>query len=255
MTEANLPLAGKIVLVTGASRGIGAAIVERLAGEGAKPIIHYGRDQQRASALLDRIGGAGWTVQADLAEPAGPTELWDRAVELAGRVHALVNNAGTRTEIGIDSDLQSWHDAWQREFQVNFFAAADLCRMAIRHFREHGGGRIINMASRAGQRGYAADALPYGATKAALLNLTKSVARSFGADGVTAVAIAPGWVRTEMAEEFVARFGESAAVSGIPIRAMAEPSEIAELVAFVLRPSQRSLNGATLDVNGGSYIR
>jgi 3-oxoacyl-[acyl-carrier protein] reductase len=191
MTEANLPLAGKVVLVTGASRGIGAGIVERLAREGAKPIIHYGRDQRRASALLDRIGGAGWTVQADLADPAGPTELWNRAVELAGRVHALVNNAGIRTEISVDSDLPSWHDAWQREFQVNFFAAADLCRMAIRHFREHGGGRIINMASRAGQRGYAADALPYGAAKA----------------------------------------------------------------AFVLRPSQRSLNGATLDVNGGSYIR
>ena len=255
MAEANLPLAGKVVLVTGASRGIGAAIVERLAQKGAKPIIHYGRDQRRASALLDRIGGEGWAVQADLAEPAGPTELWNRAVELAGRVDALVNNAGIRTEIGIDSDLPSWHDAWQREFQVSFFAAADLCRMAIRHFREHGGGRIINMASRAGQRGYAADALPYGTTKAALLNLTKSVARSFGADGVTAVAIAPGWVRTEMAEEFVARFGESAAVGDVPINAMAEPSEIAELVAFVLRPSQRSLNGSTLDVNGGSYIR
>jgi NAD(P)-dependent dehydrogenase (short-subunit alcohol dehydrogenase family) len=111
------------------------------------------------------------------------------------------------------------------------------------------------MASRAGQRGYAADALPYGAAKAALLNLTKSIARSFGADGVTAVAIAPGWVRTEMAEEFVARFGEAAAVGDIPIGAMTEPSEIAELVAFALRPSQRSLNGATLDVNGGSYIR
>jgi 3-oxoacyl-[acyl-carrier protein] reductase len=243
MTEANLPLAGKVVLVTGASRGIGAGIVERLAREGAKPIIHYGRDQRRASALLDRIGGAGWTVQADLADPAGPT------------VHALVNNAGIRTEISVDSDLPSWHDAWQREFQVNFFAAADLCRMAIRHFQEHGGGRIINMASRAGQRGYAADALPYGAAKAALLNLTKSIARSFGADGVTAVAIAPGWVRTEMAEDFVERFGEAAAVGDIPIGAMAEPSEIAELVAFVLRPSQRSLNGATLDVNGGSYIR
>jgi NAD(P)-dependent dehydrogenase (short-subunit alcohol dehydrogenase family) len=131
MIEANLPLAGKVVLVTGASRGIGAAIVERLAQEGAKPIIHYGRDQLRASALLDRIGGEGWTVQADLADPAGPTELWNRAVELAGRVHALVNNAGIRTEISVHSDLPSWHDAWQREFQVNFFAAADLCRMAI----------------------------------------------------------------------------------------------------------------------------
>jgi NAD(P)-dependent dehydrogenase (short-subunit alcohol dehydrogenase family) len=118
-----------------------------------------------------------------------------------------------------------------------------------------GGGTIVNMASRAGQRGYAADAMPYGATKAALINLTKSIARSFGADGIVAVAIAPGWVQTGMAEDFVAQFGKQAAVSDIPIGEMAQPSEVAELVAFALRPTQRSLNGATLDLNGGSYIR
>jgi NAD(P)-dependent dehydrogenase (short-subunit alcohol dehydrogenase family) len=97
--------------------------------------------------------------------------------------------------------------------------------------------------------------MPYGATKAALVNLTKSIARSFGADGVTAIAIAPGWVRTEMAQEFIAAHGKAAAVADIPIGEMAAPTEVAELVAFVLRPSQASLNGATLDVNGGSYIR
>lgn len=249
------PLAGQNVLVTGASGGIGAAIIERLAAEGARPVIHYGRDSDKAQALLDRIGGKGWIVQADLLMADGPTALWTRAVAAAGRIHALVNNAGTRTEAGPESDLDHWQAAWKQEFQINLFAAADLCRGAIGHFRETGGGRIVNMASRAGQRGYAADAIPYGASKAALLNLTKSIARSFGADGVTAVAIAPGWVRTTMAEDFIERFGKDAAVADIPIREMAEPSEVAELVAFVLRPSQRSLNGATLDVNGGSYIR
>lgn len=97
--------------------------------------------------------------------------------------------------------------------------------------------------------------MPYGATKAALANLTKSIARSFGADGVAAVNIAPGWVLTEMAEDYVAQHGMSAAVADIPIGKMATPSEVAELVSLVLRPSQASLNGATLDVNGGSYIR
>ncbi|WP_037462592.1 SDR family NAD(P)-dependent oxidoreductase, partial [Sinorhizobium fredii] len=166
-----------------------------------------------------------------------------------------VNNAGIRTEISIDAEPNAWREAWQKEFQVNFFAAADLCKEALKHFKAHGGGRIVNMASRAGQRGYAADAMPYGATKAALINLTKSIARSFGADGVVALVIAPGWVKTEMAEDFVEKFGKQAAVADIPIGEMAEVSEIAELVAFALRPSQPSLNGATLDVNGGSYIR
>lgn len=249
------PLEGQTVLVTGATGGLGAAIVEQLAAEGAQPIIHYGRDKAGAEALLARVGHKGFVVQADLSDADGPFKLWRAAVEAAGRIHGLVNNAGTRTEISIESSPQDWKAAWLKEFQINFFAAADLSKEAIRHFKKHGGGRIINMASRAGQRGYAADALPYGATKAALVNLTKSIARSFGADGVTAIAIAPGWVRTEMAEQFIATHGKTAAVADIPIGEMALPSEVAELVAFVLRPSQASLNGATLDINGGSYIR
>lgn len=248
-------LSGQTVLVTGASGGIGAAIVRRLAEEGARPIIHYGRDRAAAEALLASIPGEGMIVQADLSADDGAFNLWRNAEAAAGRIHALVNNAGIRTEISIDAEPGAWREAWQREFQVNFFAAADLCKAALKHFRAQGGGRIINMASRAGQRGYAAEAMPYGATKAALVNLTKSIARSFGADGVVALAIAPGWVQTDMAEDFVAKFGKQAAVADIPIGEMAQPSEIAELVAFALRPSQRSLNGATLDVNGGSYIR
>ncbi|AOF93669.1 SDR family oxidoreductase [Sinorhizobium sp. RAC02] len=249
------PLQGQTVLVTGASGGIGAAIVERLAAEGARPIIHYGRDRAGAEALLARINGNGLLVQADLSAADGPFALLREAFAAAGRIHGLVNNAGIRTEISIDASPEDWKAAWQREFQINFFAAADLCKEAIRHFKATGGGRIVNMASRAGQRGYAADAMPYGATKAALVNLTKSIARSFGADGVTAVAIAPGWVRTDMAEDFIAKHGKQAAVADIPVGEMASPADVAELVAFVLRPSQASLNGATLDVNGGSYIR
>lgn len=249
------PLEGQVVLVTGASGGIGAAIVERLAAEGARPIIHYGRDRDGAEGLLLRIDGRGWLVQSDLSAPEGAFALWQQAVDVAGRVHGLVNNAGIRTEISIEASAQEWHAAWQKEFQINFFAAADLSKEAIRHFKANGGGRIVNIASRAGQRGYAADAMPYGATKAALVNLTKSIARSFGADGVTAVAIAPGWVRTDMAEDFIATHGMATAVADIPIGEMAAPSDLAELVTFVLRQSQASLNGATLDVNGGSYIR
>jgi NAD(P)-dependent dehydrogenase (short-subunit alcohol dehydrogenase family) len=255
MASIELPLAGQNILVTGASGGIGAAIVERLAGEGARPIIQYGRDRSGAEALLERIQGQGWIVQADLSAADGAFQLWQDAAARCERIHGVVNNAGIRTEIQIEAEPDAWQAAWRKEFQVNFFAAADLCKEALRHFKAHGGGTIVNMASRAGQRGYAADAMPYGASKAALINLTKSIARSFGADGVVAVAIAPGWVQTEMAEDFVAKFGKQAAVSDIPIGEMAQPSEVAELVAFALRPSQRSLNGATLDMNGGSYIR
>jgi 3-oxoacyl-[acyl-carrier protein] reductase len=249
------PLEGMNVLVTGASGGLGSAIVERLASEGASPIIHFGWNRVSAQALLDRIGGKGHVVQGDLSLPEGPDELWKKAIAAARRIHAVVNAAGIRTEVGLDATADSWHKAWCGEFQVNLFAAVDLSRSAILHFKENGGGRIINIASRAGQRGYSAEAMAYGATKAALINLTKSIAKSFGPDGVTAIAIAPGWIRTDMAEDFITKHGEDAAVADIPIGAMALPEEVAELTAFVLRPSQRSLNGATIDVNGGSYIR
>ena len=251
----NTALEGQTVLVTGASGGIGAAIVEQLAAEGARVGIHYGRDRSAAEALLARIAGNGFVVQADLSSEDGPFQLWHQAMAEAGRIDALVNNAGIRTEISLDASQSNWKSAWQREFQINLFAAADLCKEAINHFKQHGGGRIINIASRAGQRGYAADALPYGATKAALINLTKSIAGSCGADGVVAIAIAPGWVGTEMAQAFIATHGKQAAVADIPIGEIAQPGEIAELVAFALRRSQASLNGATLDVNGVSYLR
>lgn len=249
------PLDGQTVLVTGASGGIGAAIVERIALEGARPIIHYCQDECAARSLLERIGGNGAVLQSDLADSEGPCVLWQNAVAFAGRIHGVINNAGICTEVPIETSSATWKAAWQKEFQLNLFAAADLCREAIQHFRTEGGGRIVNMAGQAGQRGSHADVLPHGATKAALINLTKSIASSFGREGVMAMSIAPGLVRTEMAEKYIAARDEGDAVDDIPIGDMTEPTEIAELVAFLLRHSQESLNGATLDVNGGSYIR
>ena len=248
-------LSGQTVLVTGATGAIGQAICTALVAEGARVVIHYGRNEAAARSLLDRLDGKGLCLAADLSDPMAPTRLWETAEAAAGRITALVNNAGIRSEVSVDAPLADWHATWSREVQVNLLSAVDLSRAAIRHFRAQGGGRIVNMASRAGQRGYTANAMAYGATKAALINLTKSIAQSHGAEGITAIALAPGWVRTEMAEAFIAQHGEAAALSGIPIGRMAEPAEIGELVAFCLRPSQMSLNGAVLDVNGGSYLR
>lgn len=247
--------AGQTILVTGATGVIGQAICRSLGAEGARVVVHCGRNRAGAEALLEELGGQGSVVAADLSRPEGATALWDAAVTAEGRITGLVNNAGIRSEVSVNAPLADWQAVWEREMRVNFLSAVDLTRAAILHFRQHGGGRIINMASRAGQRGYASNAMAYGASKAALINLTKSVAQSHGAERITAVALAPGWVRTEMAEAFIAEHGEAAALSGIPIGKMAAPEEIGELVAFCFRPSQESLNGAVLDVNGGSYLR
>jgi len=248
-------LSGKTILVTGATGTIGQAICRELAADGARVVLHYSRNQQAATDLAAEIGNGALCFAADLSDPAAPTQLWEAALEATGKIDALINNAGILSKTSVDDPLDDWQKTWGREMQINVFAAADLCRAAIRHFRTIGGGRIVNMSSRAAQGGYRGEAMPYGASKAALINLTQSIAGSFGGDGITAVALAPGWVRTEMSEAFIAENGEEAALSGIPIRKMAEPSEIAEIVSFVLRASQSSLSGAVLDVNGASQMR
>ncbi|WP_299847850.1 SDR family oxidoreductase [uncultured Paracoccus sp.] len=249
-----MSLAGQNILVTGATGAIGQAICRALVAEGGRVVIHYGRNRAVAEALLDELNGQGICAAADLADTEGPQRLWDAATK-AGPITGLVNNAGIRSQIAVEAPMDQWQQVWSREMRVNFLSAVDLSKLAIQHFRQQGSGRIVNMASRAGQRGYASDAMAYGASKAALINLTKSIAQSHGHEGITSVALAPGWVRTEMAEAFIAEHGEAAALQGIPIGAMAAPQEIGELVAFAFRPSQASLNGAVLDVNGGSYLR
>lgn len=251
-----MKLAGQTILVTGATGAIGQAICRALVADGARVVVHYGRNRDAAEALVASLGGQGWCVSADLSDSDGPQLLWDQAIAAAaGRLTGLVNNAGIRSEVAIDAPMDEWQQVWAREMRVNFLSAVDLSKLAIQHFRDNGGGRIVNMASRAGQRGYTSSTMAYGASKAALINLTKSIAQSHGHQGVTAVALAPGWVRTEMAEAYIAEHGEAAALAGIPIARMAAPEEIGEITAFAFRPSQASLNGAVLDVNGGSYMR
>ncbi|MFL1538551.1 SDR family NAD(P)-dependent oxidoreductase [Acinetobacter baumannii] len=250
-----LSLEGQNILVTGSENGIGKSIVKRLSSEGANVIIQFEKDKKLAESLLREIGNKGWIIQADLSALDGPFKLWEKALIEAGQIHAIVNNASIRTELSIDSPPESWQAIWRKEFQINFFAAADLCKEAIAHFKLAGKGRIINITSRAGQRGYVSEALPYGCSKAALINLTKSIARSFGNDGITAVAIAPGWVQSELDENSISNNAKQSALAEIPIAEMVKPEELAELVSFVLIPSQLSLNGSTIDINGGSYIR
>ena len=257
MDAANATLKEQIVLVTGASRGIGAAIARSIAQKGGRAIVHYRSDEKRARAVLEEIDGRGWIVQADLEDRDGALRLWEAAENAVGggRIDALINNAGIRLPARLEDDLETWQNAWRRDFQVNLFAPVDLCRFAVAHFRKHGGGKIVNISSRAGQRGHVPEFMCYGASKAALINLTKSIARDFAHEGIIAVAVAPGFVRTEMAQDYADKYGEDAVIGDIPLKQMAEPEEVAELVTFVLQPSQRSLNGATLDINGGSYVR
>jgi len=257
-----MKLSGQTILVTGATGAIGQAICRALVAEGARVVAQYGRNRGAADALLADLGQAARILPADLSDPEAPTALWQAAVAAEGRVTGLVNNAGIRSEVPVNAPLADWQRVWAREMQVNFLAAVDLTRAAILHFRQIGGGRILNMASRAGQRGYASDAMAYGASKAALINLTKSVAQSHGAEGITALALAPGWVRTDLIEPQVAALAvanggdhEAAAADLLrlkqPSLRFTTPADVGALVCLLASPALHNLTGAAIPLDGG----
>ncbi|MCH8685081.1 SDR family NAD(P)-dependent oxidoreductase [Pedomonas mirosovicensis] len=252
-----MTLANRTVLITGGSRGIGAAAVRQLAAKGAFAIIHYGRNRQAAEAVLNDIGGHGALVEGDLGAPGAGRAVWEQALALApnGKIDVLVNNAATFAESGVNADWDRWTHDWANTIQVNVIASADLCKCAIPHFEANGGGRVVTLISRAAHRGDTPDYMHYAASKAAQAALTKSIARGFAAKNILAYNIAPGFTRTEMAEDWVRVYGEAAASADIPLGRMATPDEVANVIVYCAGEAPAAMTGTTIDVNGGSYIR
>ena len=233
------------ILITGSSRGIGAAVVQQLSERGARVIGHATR-----SAGENQIG-------ADLSLPNAAEGLWNAALDrLDGRIDVLINNAGVYEPVSVGESQEVWSERWQRTLQINLQSAADLCRFAIAHFRaREGGGRIVNVASRAAHRGDSPQHWHYAASKAGLIAITKSIARGFAGEGVLAYAVAPGFTMTGMAEDYLASRGGDKLLQDIPLGRVAEPDEVANIITYLALTAPASMTGAVLDINGASYVR
>jgi NAD(P)-dependent dehydrogenase (short-subunit alcohol dehydrogenase family) len=249
-----IDLSERVVLVTGGSRGIGAACVRALRRAGAHVFFTYRERETEAKALVDELGPGVEAYRLDVADCAALPAAVEACTAGFGALDVLVNNAAIFAENPFDGDdYAAWRAGWRRTFDVNLFGAADLAWLAMRAMRLRGEGAIVNVASRAAHRGELRFA-DYGASKAALVNLTKSIARSCAPDGIVAFAVAPGFVATEMAAPDLAERG--AEIAGeIPLGRVATADEVAHVVAFLCTPLARHLNGSTIDVNGGSYVR
>jgi 3-oxoacyl-[acyl-carrier protein] reductase len=251
-------LEGQTVLITGASRGIGAATAKAALEEGATVIGSYRQGPGALDTLSDEYGNARvLPLQADLTTPRAGAALWHNALAQAGRIDALVNNAGIAPMSGIEDDDDTWHRDWADVLAVNTQAVADLCREAVRRFQTTGGGRIVNVASRAAFRGDTLDGLHYAASKGAVVALTRSIARGYAKDGILAFIVAPGWVKTDMASVIYepGHAGYESALTEIPMGDAAPPEQIANMIVFLLSGKVDHATGATFDINGASYVR
>jgi 3-oxoacyl-[acyl-carrier protein] reductase len=246
-------LAGRVVLVTGSSRGIGAEVAAKAAAEGATVAVHYRADADAAERSLARVreaGGDGAMFQADLADGAAAEGLV-RAVEARfGRIDGLVNNAG-RTQIGPFSDLEP--DEWDGVIATDLTAPYRTCRAALPGIIERGAGSIGNVASRLGQTGVPRSAA-YSAAKAGLIGLTRSLAVELGRTGVRVNAVAPGFTLTDMtAADAETELGRQR-MAQMPIGRFGRADEVAEAVLFLLTDASSLFTGQTLNPNGGGYM-
>jgi NAD(P)-dependent dehydrogenase (short-subunit alcohol dehydrogenase family) len=145
--------------------------------------------------------------------------------------------------------------SWERTLRVNLVAAAELCRLAVLHFRECGGGRIVNIASRAAYRGDSPDHWHYAASKAGMIGMTKSIARGYAAEGILAFAVCPGFTGSDMVDDYLASRGGAKLLADIPLGRIATPDEVAETVRWLALDAPPSATGTVIDVNGASYVR
>jgi NAD(P)-dependent dehydrogenase (short-subunit alcohol dehydrogenase family) len=254
-----LDLKGRTVLLTGASKGIGATTARILGEAGAHLVAHYGSDRAGAEAATQAIPSERLLLlRGNLADVEAVEALWSEAVAWRDRVDVIVNNAAIfLNEGGIDDADEEWDRVWDVTMRVNVLAPARLLRRAVRHFRDKGGGIAITISSWNGQRGSTNPrTIAYAASKAAIRAATQTIARGYAKDKILAYVIAPGVVRTRMSEESAASLGGEAAVTAtLAMGEWVPPEEIGALVAFLATGSVRHLSGATLDVNGATYVR
>jgi len=251
----------RTILLTGASQGIGATTAGILRGRGARLIAHHLGDAERddlVATLGDENGETLRFVAGDFMDDRQIDRLWEDAVAWQGHIDTLVLNAAMMwPHGGVDDDEDTWLASWQRHQQVNVLAQARLMRAAVRHYRERGGGVIILMSSWVAQRGVTSPSmLPYAASKSAIKAVAQSIARGYADQGILTYIVAPGIVSTKMSIDFAElQGGMDEVTKTLAMKEWVPPSDIGELIAFLATGKVRHLSGATLDVNGATYVR
>jgi 3-oxoacyl-[acyl-carrier protein] reductase len=246
----------RVVLVTGASRGIGRAIAQRFAEQDAKVVVHYASNGSAAKTTLAQLTGDGHlAVAADLADPEAVESLVQQIIAAYGRIDVLVNNAAIyEAHAVLSTSYAQWRDSWRQTIDTNLIGPANLIHEVVPHMVANGGGRIVNVSSRGAFRGEPGHTA-YGASKAGLNSLGQSLAQELGPHGIYVTTVAPGFVETDMAAALLdGPTGESIRAQS-PLHRAATPDEVARVVVFLASPGSEFTTGSIVDVNGASYLR
>ena len=247
------------VLLTGSSKGIGYKIAEDLLAEGHDLALHYNKNESPLKALLKNDKTSSFSIQADLSNKDEIKKMVVNTIDKLSFPDCIINNAGIAESADISLDINSWSNMFDKTIDVNLKAPTLIFKEFLKYKRDkkiNSRLRIINIASRAAFRGEQQDYISYACSKGGIISLTKTMSRSFGeSDNIVAITIAPGFVRTEMAQSFIDKHGEDVVRQGITLDRLTEPKDISPLVSLIVSGKMDHSTGSTIDVNGGSFLR
>ena len=247
------------VLLTGSSKGIGHKIAEDLLAEGHELALHYNKNESSLDALLKKDKTGSFSIQADLSQQDEIKKMVINTIDKLSFPDCIINNAGIAESADITIDIDNWSKMFDKTIDVNLKAPSIIFKEFLKYKREkkiNSRLRIINIASRAAFRGEQQDYISYACSKGGIISLTKTMSRSFGeSDNIVAISIAPGFVRTEMAQSFIDMHGEDVVKQGITLDRLTEPKDISPIVSLIVSGKMDHSTGSTIDVNGGSFLR
>jgi 3-oxoacyl-[acyl-carrier protein] reductase len=251
-----MDFSNKIVLVTGASRGIGRTVAQSFAERGARVVVHYNSNAAAAQETVQSLpGGPHMIVQADIKNAAAVREMVAKIVQEMGRLDILINNAGIYQDHPLaDVSYENWQKSWQLVLDTNLIGAANATYCAAQQMIKQGGGRIVNISSRGAFRGEP-DAPAYGASKAGLNAMSQSLAKYLAPYNIFVGVVAPGFVQTDMARDHLTGPQGDAIRNQSPLGRVAQPEEVAYAALFLASEGSQFMTGAIIDVNGASYLR
>ncbi len=247
------------VLLTGSSKGIGYKIAKDLLAEGHELALHYNKNESSLDALLKKDKTGSFSIQADLSQQEEIKKMVENTIGKLSFPDCIINNAGIAESADISLDINDWSKMFDKTIDVNLKAPSLIFKEFLKYKREkkiNSRLRIINIASRAAFRGEQQEYISYACSKGGIISLTKTMSRSFGeTDNIVAISIAPGFVRTDMAQSFIDKHGEDVVGQGITLDRLTEPKDISPLVSLIVSGKMDHSTGSTIDVNGGSFLR